>query len=677
MLNHLTWAQQAYFADGNLKSAVESWMGLNNPTIGDMLDLTYLSVINRNIYNLTGLEYAANLEELYLSNNHISNLSPLSGLTNLTILELYGNQINDVSPLTGLTNLDCLYLSYNRISDISSLAGLTQLLYLDLQKNPLNQEAYDIYIPQMEANGTYLNYNEYVSATVPFVVGITSDEAESTITSAGFYVEYTYQHSDTVEAGLVISQNPAGGTSVSEGSVVELVISLGPQQPDDEQPALPDADYLLAHWKLDETHGNIAYDSSGSGYDGMAYGNPQWQSNAGKIDGALLFDGDNDYIELPIGSLINELINCTFTTWVNFSNTGGNWQRIFDFGTGTRVNMFLTPRTDTNGPMRFAITITGSSDEDRTTAPATLPSGWHHVVVTFDQDNTTHLLYLDGEVVAENTNARYTPSNLGNTTQNWLGRSQYPVDAYFSGSLDDFRIYDTALTKREIQTVMGISNELSVANWKLDETRGNIAFDSSGSGYDGMVYGNPQWQPNAGQIDGALSFDGNNDYVELSIGSLINELTNCTFMTWVDFSNAGGSWQRIFDFGTGTEVNMFLTPRTDINGPLRFAITISGNFNEDQTTAPTTLPSGWHHVAVTINPDNNTHLLYIDGKVVAKNTAARYTPSDLGNTKQNWLGRSQYPADGYFSGALDDFRIYDSTLNQMQIEATMFPPNEN
>ena len=61
MLNHLTWAQQAYFADGNLKSAVESWMGLNNPTIGDMLDLTYLSVINRNIYNLTGLEYAANL----------------------------------------------------------------------------------------------------------------------------------------------------------------------------------------------------------------------------------------------------------------------------------------------------------------------------------------------------------------------------------------------------------------------------------------------------------------------------------------------------------------------------------------------------------------------------------------------------------------------------------------
>ena len=116
----------------------------------------------------------------------------------------------------------------------------------------------------------------------------------------------------------------------------------------------------------------------------------------------------NDYVELPIGSLISELTNCTFTIWVDFSNAGGNWQRIFDFGSGTGVNMFLTPRTGNNGPMRFAITIGGNAPgaEDQTTAPATLPSSWHHVAVVIDPDNTTHLLYIDGEVVAENTAAR-------------------------------------------------------------------------------------------------------------------------------------------------------------------------------------------------------------------------------------------------------------------------------
>jgi hypothetical protein len=702
VLNSVILSQQVYFTDGNLKLAVEAWLGVSNPSANNMRNLTYLSVVNYDIYNLTGLEYATNLKELYLSKNQISSLSPLSGLTNLKILDLYSNQIDDISPLSELTNLqnlclyenqinnvsplaeltnlNYLYLSHNRISDISSLVGLTQLFYLDLQNNPLNQQAYDIYIPQIESNGTYVSYNEYVSAAVPNVVGIAGDEAESVITFAGLYVQYTYQHSDTIEAGLVISQNPTGGTSVPVGSEVELVISLGQQQPDEGPPAPPDADYLLAYWKLDEARGNIAYDSSGIGNDGVLSGNPQWQPNAGQIDGALLFDGDNDYVELPIGSLISELTNCTFATWVDFSNEGGGWQRIFDFGSGTGVNMFLTPRTGTEGPMRFAITIRGNAAgaEDQTTSPVTLPSGWHHVAVSMNPDNTTHSLYIDGQIVAENTSARYTPSDLGETRQNWLGRSQYSADGYFDGALDDFRIYDKALTKSEIQAVMGISIESPVAHLKLDETSGNIAYDSSGIGYDGTLYGNPQWQPNAGQIDGALLFDGDNDYVELPIGSLISELTNCTFATWVDFSNTGGSWQRIFDFGSGTEVNMFLTPRTGTDGPMRFAITIGGNANEDQTTTPTTMPSGWHHVAVTMNPHTNTHSLYIDGEIVAENTAARYTPSDLGETRQNWLGRSQYPADGYFSGALDDFRIYDSTLSQIEIEAAMFSPtNEN
>ena len=41
------------------------------------------------------------------------------------------------------------------------------------------------------------------------------------------------------------------------------------------------------------------------------------------------------------------------------------------------------------------------------------------------------------------------PSTLGNTTQNWIGRSQYS-DAYLDGLVDDFRIYDHALSASEI-----------------------------------------------------------------------------------------------------------------------------------------------------------------------------------------------------------------------------------
>ena len=114
-----------------------------------------------------------------------------------------------------------------------------------------------------------------------------------------------------------------------------------------------------------------------------------------------------------------------------------------------------------------------------------------------------------------------------------------------------------------------------VAHWEFDDGSGTTALDSSGNGYDATLFGNPVWVP--GQIGGALEFDGTDDYVDLPISSLLSSLTNSTFAIWVDFSNAGGAWQRILDFGTGTTVNMFLTPRMGTDGAMRFAITINGN----------------------------------------------------------------------------------------------------
>jgi hypothetical protein len=207
--------------------------------------------------------------------------------------------------------------------------------------------------------------------------------------------------------------------------------------------------------------------------------------------------------------------------------------------------------------------------------------------------------------------------------------------------------------------------------WKFDEGYGSLTLDWSGHGRHATLFGNPTWA--AGYDGGGLNLDGVDDYASLPIGPLISSLKSSTFATWVDFSNAGGTWQRIFDFGTGTTMNMFLTPRTGATGPMRFAITIGGGgAPEEQASAPGTLPRGWHHIAVTMNasaPASNT--LYLDGVAVATNTAATLSPSSLGNTTNNWLGRSQYPADAYFNGALDDFRIYDYALTAAEVVKTM------
>ena len=125
--------------DANLRAAIAAALRTGSPTItkGEMTTLVRLEAPDAGISDLTGLEFATNLTDLWLSNNQITDLSPLSDLTNLTSLDFYNNQITDLSPFADLTNLIGLYLDNNQITDLSPLAGLTNLKRLGLSGNQI------------------------------------------------------------------------------------------------------------------------------------------------------------------------------------------------------------------------------------------------------------------------------------------------------------------------------------------------------------------------------------------------------------------------------------------------------------------------------------------------------------------------------------------------------------
>ena len=214
--------------------------------------------------------------------------------------------------------------------------------------------------------------------------------------------------------------------------------------------------------------------------------------------------------------------------------------------------------------------------------------------------------------------------------------------------------------------VIAVTDPNLVGWWKLDEGQGTNALDWSGQGNHGTLMGGAGW---IAAYDGyGVKLDGSDDYVTLPIGPLISSLSSATFTSWVNFANAGGAWQRIFDFGSGTGTYIFLCPRTGSGGPLRLAITTGGGGGESLIDSPETLPSGWHHVAAVIETVGMR--LYVDGVVVVSGPTT-VIPSDLGETSSNWLGRSQYSADGYLNASLDDFRIYNYALSQDEIAETM------
>jgi hypothetical protein len=126
------------FKDPHLKARIEEKLWVLDPTPIDMLSLTDLVCINDEIKYLDGLEWATNLQSLWIRFCQVEDISLLSRLSQLQYLNLSQNDIADLSPLSGLINLVHLNLHANDIRDISALSGLTRLEYLELRKNPVD-----------------------------------------------------------------------------------------------------------------------------------------------------------------------------------------------------------------------------------------------------------------------------------------------------------------------------------------------------------------------------------------------------------------------------------------------------------------------------------------------------------------------------------------------------------
>lgn len=184
-------------------------------------------------------------------------------------------------------------------------------------------------------------------------------------------------------------------------------------------------------------------DATGNGRTAALSGGATYAT--GRVGQAVDLSGNGQYVSLPAG-VVSGLTDFTVATWMRL-DTVASWQRVLDFGTGTKAYMSLTPST--RSAIRFAITTAGSAAEQRINSTTPLPTGaWRHVAVT--RSGTTGILYVDGTTVGQNTSMSLSPSTLGSTTNNWIGRSQYSDDPYLDGRIDDFHIYGRAMAPTEI-----------------------------------------------------------------------------------------------------------------------------------------------------------------------------------------------------------------------------------
>ncbi|MBW7990475.1 MAG: LamG domain-containing protein [Planctomycetes bacterium] len=203
-----------------------------------------------------------------------------------------------------------------------------------------------------------------------------------------------------------------------------------------------------------------------------------------------------------------------------------------------------------------------------------------------------------------------------------------------------------------------------VAHWRLDDGSGTVATETVGNN-DGTLEGDATWA--AGWIVGALELDGD-DYVDCGSKDGYNITEQITLAAWIkpDPEFNYPDWSGIIMRG-GPNIDTFAFYYNGPNQQLGFKTTGTST-PWMAIAAPGLFDGEWHHVAAVY--DGTRKPIYLDGEEVGSmDTTGSIETSDgrllLG------AGRDMSPPTHYLVGLIDDARIYDAALDQVEIQASM------
>ncbi|MEN8127502.1 MAG: Ig-like domain-containing protein [Planctomycetota bacterium] len=241
------------------------------------------------------------------------------------------------------------------------------------------------------------------------------------------------------------------------------------------------------------------------------------------------------------------------------------------------------------------------------------------------------------------------------------GSFDYTPDPGFTGT-DAFTYHANDGTNNSLVATVTLEPGL-VGHWKLDDGAGLTAVDVSGNGFDGTLVNGPTWT--AGQINGALQFDGADDRVD--IGDLGNTAYTVTMWAYfpADITAAtakttlmrygGNADQDIIGLGS---ISSYATDET---------LTILGYSSDyERTYIRDTLTAGWHFLTFVWDDVNMRYRIMVDNvdKIVYTGTRGE---TGLMRASVVSLAASDGTSYGAFEGILDDVRMFDDALSNAQI----------
>ena len=477
-----------------------------------------------------------------------------------------------------------------------------------------------------------------------------------------------------------------------------------------------DMNGLIAYYKFNSKNGSVitdyaGYDDNGTLTNG-ADNNVQglWDTNAG------FFDGTNDYVELS-SNLQTSVSKYTISTWVKIPSltAGGVIYQTRGTGAGKSLTFSI------GSGMPSFILDTDNVLCGRSSSTVIPINKWVHLVGVFDSTSgqqvspSNFFLYLNGQRV---DSANTLQGTCSTSPLSGLGTAKIAYhqawNGYFKGSIEEFKIYNRALSATEIQadynkwftdsnyispvidtsftstdfnsikfntnngvdlnghiygtqiepTIEKDLNTGLVGLWHLNETSGTSFVDSSGKGNNGSCTSCPT--PASGLWDtNAQSFDGSPSHEYISIGNRSGFPTGngaFTFSAWVkptDISNSS-NYQTIFMAGNMSCPNgvMFFIPLGTSK------ISLQWHCGYGRTDSVATLTNGrWYHVAATYS--GSVVKVYLNGNL---ENFTNYSGSNLINNSAYISDSAELISIREFYGAIEEVGVWNRVLDANEVK---------
>jgi len=413
----------------------------------------------------------------------------------------------------------------------------------------------------------------------------------------------------------------------------------------------------------------------------------------GKYGSALKFDGTTQHLRADDSEVLSPGFGVTMTAWIKADATPGDPGKSTFFSIAQKdggysgapvYGLRLSSAMGINAHISY-----GSAQSEN----YTLGSGssvlqenqWYFVAMTYDQASSSLKSYVNGKL--ENS-ASYAVKLYDSSGASGYLRVALGDNRYFSGSIDDVKIYNYARTQAQIlQDMQGeVTSNLTadtaggipepIAHYKFDEQQGQTAANSvaNGSSLNGTLGVNssastddPTWKTSSScKNNGCLSFDGG-DYVIKADDNAMDLTSAVSLSAWVNFGTLATSETIIAKRDvSATEANYAIRTNSTNSDELSFYFYANSSWQIYSTSNADLQNDTWYHILATY--DGSTVKIYVNG-VLKTGTCGTGTcnMAMVADNNSVAIGKAGNYSE-YLTGLIDDVKIYNFALTADQVK---------